>query len=425
MQKLLIIADDLTGANDTGVQLAKKGIPVFVSISEAGDLWHHANKFQVLVVNTESRHLSMGEAAERVRAVTQAALAEGMTRFYKKIDSSLRGNIGGELEALMSAARCSILPFIPAFPKLQRTTLGGYHYVDGKLLHQTMFASDPLEPIAESFIPSLLKRQTSVPTKLIPRVAAQHSYAPLNAADHGIYVFDACSDEDLRCIGEHLKNAGLLGAVAGSAGFAEQLPDLMELEKHPAKWKPCGGNMLVISGSVNEISLRQLAHAEARGFAVVTVPPEVLVSETGSQSARALSAINELTAHAARRNDVILRSVEKAEDVAECLRLGQKLGLEAKQLHLRIAKNLGQIGAQILKKTNFKLISVFGGDTLMALARALVWTGLLPRAEIMPGIIVAEVAEREGELLLMTKAGGFGQENVLVQMKHALGSIKQ
>ncbi|MBA3439624.1 MAG: four-carbon acid sugar kinase family protein, partial [Pyrinomonadaceae bacterium] len=106
MLKLLIIADDLTGANDTGVQFAKKGIPVFVMTGETNDLQRRASDFQVLVVNTESRHLSMHEAAERVRGVVESARAAGITYFYKKTDSSLRGNNGSELQALMNAAGC-------------------------------------------------------------------------------------------------------------------------------------------------------------------------------------------------------------------------------------------------------------------------------------------------------------------------------
>lgn len=423
MLKLLIIADDLTGANDTGVQFAKKGIPVFV-ITGAADLRSLADEFQVVAVNTESRHLPGREAAERVRTVVEQAMEAGVTHFYKKTDSSLRGNIGSELEALMKASGYHVLPFVPAFPKLNRTTRGGHHYVGDELLHQTAFGRDPLEPVEESYIPAILKRQTSVQTQVLSGASEQTQSDSIFYKEEGIYVLDATTDDDLRRAGEFLKKRGLLNAVAGSAGFAEWLPDLLEFERRPANLKCPGGNMLVISGSVNEISLKQLSHAQSHGFAAVTLPPEVLISENGPQSTLALSAIARITELGDQRRDVILRSIEKFEDVEKCRQFGRRLDIDVKHLHLRIAENLGQIAGQVLKKSVFRLVSVFGGDTLVAMVRALGWSGLLPRNEILPGITVSEVAGKEEELLLITKAGGFGQEDALTRIKDLLRSMK-
>lgn len=423
MPKLLIIADDLTGANDTGVQFAKKGIPVFVHTGTPGDLQGLADGFQVLVVNTESRHLAKHEAAERVKRVVELGIEAGITHFYKKTDSSLRGNIGSELEALMVTSGSRVLPFVPAYPKLQRTTRGGYQYVGDKPLHQTAFGRDPLEPAAESYIPSILKQQTRIRAK--PFFSGPEPARPDAASfdEEGIYVLDATTDDDLRRVGELLKREGLLEAVAGSAGFAEHLADLLEFERRQDKQRCYGGRMLVVSGSVNEVSLKQLSHGEENGFAAVTLPPEVLVSEGGAYSAPARATIAEIVELEAQGRDVILRSIEKFEDMGNCLQLGEKLNLDLKQIHLRVAENLGEITGQIIKRTDFGLLTVFGGDTLAAMIRALGWSGLLPRDEILPGVTTSEVAGREGEFLLITKAGGFGQENVLPQIRDALRSI--
>ena len=61
MLRLLMIADDFTGALDTGVQLAAHGIPTQVVVGQA-DL--SACSSTVLVVDTETRHLSAAKAAE-------------------------------------------------------------------------------------------------------------------------------------------------------------------------------------------------------------------------------------------------------------------------------------------------------------------------------------------------------------------------
>ena len=97
---LLIIADDLTGANDTGVQFAKQGIRVIVSIHHEQPLEGLANDCQVLVVNTESRHLSLVDAYRRVVAVVRAGVALGIRGYVVKANESLQG-ICNSIEALL------------------------------------------------------------------------------------------------------------------------------------------------------------------------------------------------------------------------------------------------------------------------------------------------------------------------------------
>ena len=100
MLRLLMIADDFTGALDTGVQLAAHGIPTQVVVGQA-DL--SACSSTVLVVDTETRHLPAAKAAKAVEELTRSAVENGVGCIYKKTDSALRGNIGAELAALLSA----------------------------------------------------------------------------------------------------------------------------------------------------------------------------------------------------------------------------------------------------------------------------------------------------------------------------------
>ena len=113
MLRLLMIADDFTGALDTGVQLAAHGIPTQVVVGQA-DL--SACSSTVLVVDTETRHLPAAKAAKAVEELTRSAVENGVGCIYKKTDSALRGNIGAELAALLKASGARNLPFLPAFP---------------------------------------------------------------------------------------------------------------------------------------------------------------------------------------------------------------------------------------------------------------------------------------------------------------------
>jgi uncharacterized protein YgbK (DUF1537 family) len=419
--ELLVIADDLTGAIDTGVQFAQQGVPTLVTIDVDCAFDHRDGEYQVIVASTESRHLSAADASTRVERVVRRARAAGIERFYKKTDSTLRGNIGAELQALLRASGHRVLAFAPALLQLGRFTRGGYQYVGDRLLHETAFAGDPLNPIIDSHIPAIIRRQSDIPTVIIGR---NQDEAWLDGRpQEWIAVFDAESDDDLLRVGEWLKHEHLLGALAGSAGFAAWLPQLLELQTTVPPRLNCpaqSAQMLAVNGSLNEVSLRQIAQAEACGFAVVRLSPETLITEDCALSEAALQLIDTVTVYHKQGRDVLLCTVTSREDAGAYERRGERLGLDHCQLHLRIAENTATFLSGVLAQTRFELLMVFGGDTLAAIARAMGWRGLLPRRELLPGVILSEAADGEKKMWLITKAGGFGPEDVLQQIKDQL-----
>ncbi|MGE5855892.1 MAG: four-carbon acid sugar kinase family protein, partial [Syntrophaceae bacterium] len=155
----MVIADDLTGANDTGVQFAKQGLKTIVLMyvpaapSELDE--------DVLVVDTQSRALSPTEA---YRKVTETALLfknrDQFQTLYKKIDSTLRGNLGTEIDAIMDACGLELAIVAPAFPANGRMTVGGCHFLGNAPLEATEISRDPLCPVTESHIPTLMAKQT-------------------------------------------------------------------------------------------------------------------------------------------------------------------------------------------------------------------------------------------------------------------------
>lgn len=58
----------------------------------------------VLVVDTETRHLPAAQAYAAVEGLVQRAKRAGFAYLYKKTDSALRGNVGAELAALLNAS---------------------------------------------------------------------------------------------------------------------------------------------------------------------------------------------------------------------------------------------------------------------------------------------------------------------------------
>ena len=99
MVKLLIIADDFTGALDTGIQFVNKGIAtqVFTKKPEAiGDI---DETTEVLVIDSETRPMPAAKAYDAVKNITGWAKEIKIPVIFKKTDSALRGNIGSELQA--------------------------------------------------------------------------------------------------------------------------------------------------------------------------------------------------------------------------------------------------------------------------------------------------------------------------------------
>ena len=163
----LIIADDFTGSNDAGVQLVNKGFTVDVVFDWKSNQLLNTNDGddKVVVINTESRAISRHEAQERIKQIILNNVH--LSPIYKKIDSTMRGNIGCEIETLLATTQVKFALVIPAFPNMNRITKHGKCYVDGKELIHTEFATDPKTPICSSNIKTIIEQQTDYPCEEI------------------------------------------------------------------------------------------------------------------------------------------------------------------------------------------------------------------------------------------------------------------
>lgn len=419
MIKLLVIADDFTGALDTGVQFSKKGIPVLVSTKADFNLELIDSDIQVLVVDAGSRHIRPAEAAERVRGIAARAKNHGVEYVYKKTDSTLRGNIGSELTALMNVYDCSELMFVPAFPKTGRTTINGFQYVNGLPVHETAFAKDPMEPIKNSFIPDIIKRQSDVDVCVVNRDSIE-KFRVFEHDNKIIFVFDAENDEDLARIGSALKKANKLAVTAGCAGFAEFLPELLKLESKAVEETDYNSNMLVVCGSINESSLKQIRFAERHGFGSITLKCEEKLQKGYADTADGQKLIEEIVLRSGGGAGFIIKTVNDRQEADNCDDFARKLNIDTSKVPLVIARNLGRIVKQVLNQKDVGTIVVFGGDTAMEIMNALGCRGIRPRKEIVPGVAISEVMSDKYKVNLVSKAGGFGNENVLLEIKKFL-----
>jgi uncharacterized protein YgbK (DUF1537 family) len=121
----LLIADDLTGACDAAVHFARRGYRTHVRLDS------HGEEVSVLAISAESRHLSAAQLRQVMEELAQRLPVAQARILFKKIDSTLRGNVGAEIAAARTAFGCEAAVITPAFPAMGRTVEEGYLRVAG------------------------------------------------------------------------------------------------------------------------------------------------------------------------------------------------------------------------------------------------------------------------------------------------------
>src|SRR5918993_5117920 len=192
---IAIVADDLTGAADTGVQFVHAGYRTAVLFRATEVI---EDNLDAVVFDTDSRAMPAGFAAKRV--VDAAHAAREARTVYKKLDSTLRGNIAAELAAALGGARRKRIVVAPAFPAAGRTTVGGIQRVHGVPVDETEMANDPNTPVREAHVPSLLADAFSSVGPLSVEDLADTELVRRALEDYECVVADAERDGDLESI---------------------------------------------------------------------------------------------------------------------------------------------------------------------------------------------------------------------------------
>lgn len=268
-ERWAVIADDLTGALDTALQFRKAGKQTIVSTRPG--VW--PSRGSVVALSTETRHVSAANAAASVTAAFRTLPCGASARIYKKTDSLLRGNIGAELRALCNAASSGPLVFAPAYPTGGRTTIDGIHRLTGVSVADAAPGRDPVTPVRESHIPSLLRDSAGLTTEWVPlhvfREDQNGFVDALTRADGSgvdVVVPDVETDGDLRAIASALRESGLGRISAGSAGLAEYLA---QTAQDSAQSADLGRSVFVaaVVGTPSAHTKVQIERALATGFA--------------------------------------------------------------------------------------------------------------------------------------------------------------
>ncbi len=273
-----IIADDLTGAGDAGLQFFRKGLVTWVKASlpdearpdprddiipgsapfegampvpralrDGGNILSGispelgssaygeglvGSRFEAVAINAGGRSVDPARAVEGVARAVAWLKALGCTAFFHKVDSTLRGNPGPELWRLLHELECDLAIVAPAFPEAGRATIGGFQLVQGVPVALSEYGRDPDSPVRESHVPTLLQsdgqRADLVDLRTVLEGWERIVAAVAEAVARGTraLVVDAARPADLFAIGRAIAQLGPKVLPVGSAGLAQALgPD--------------------------------------------------------------------------------------------------------------------------------------------------------------------------------------------------------
>lgn len=430
MVKLLILADDFTGALDTGVQFSGKGIRTQVVVS--GHWVEPDSDCDVIVIDVETRHVPKEKAYEIVNDVCQRAVKYGIRCFYKKTDSALRGNVGSELQAAADAVFGKNIVFVPAFPAMRRITVDGVHYIDGIPVKESVFGQDPFEPVMYDRVDELLratgyrggvigvskaerKLQTAEDWKT--QASEERRQKAAEAAKQQLFLYDAETDADLDEIAEAVSKKSDIPILAGCAGFAAKLPELLKLPVKESGDVKLKENLVFLCGSVNPITKSQIVYGEKMGIPRIHLKPEEKLEISYWDQPEGLGKIRQLAKDGMQHIIIDSNDEEGHNDTME---YAAKKGYSIEDVRVRISETLGYLLKKLIDAGMEATYLITGGDTLIGFMKAIGVSELEPVNEIRPGCVLTSLNYQDKKHYVITKSGGFGQERLIEQLTRIL-----
>jgi len=420
--KLAIIADDLTGANDAGVKLAENGLRTSVMLGM--DL-PSSSESDVCVFDTDSRSLDREQAYERVKKAAEWIKERGFEAVYKKIDSTMRGNVGAEIDAVYDVFRPDFVIIAPAFPMNGRKVVGGYLYVNGQLLHESEMADDPKTPITDSYVPSLLARQTQRPVALLESAILKADPASLTdrleeLASQGIsyIVFDSTSEAQLAWIADAVRNSRFNVLWVGSAGLAHYLsgPESEARREPPPALTPSGLPVMLVVGSVNPNTRAQLARAlKSPDVCGIELQSDQVSGSEEDRRAEIDRVCQEAFKAFGQGKQLALYSSFPSRAASADLTGGTGVRPDSDA----VASAIGRAAALILDRTGIDSLVLTGGDTAKQVCSHLKIVELELLREVETGIPVGRLKGSK-PYWAITKAGSFGAPETLLRLMNVL-----
>jgi uncharacterized protein YgbK (DUF1537 family) len=418
IQRCLIIADDLTGGADAGVQFAKRGLKtLLVSFRGEGDPLATRRAQDILVINTITRGLPPAEAFDILSGLLKNFDPQRFQILYKKIDSTLRGNIGSEIDAILQKTNLPLCFLAPSYPEQGRVLVGGIMMVGEKPLAFTEASRDAASPVQESHVCKLLASQTSLPIGTIDlthvasgKDALRRLVAREQRAGRKIIIFDAVSRQDLATIAEVALSMERVPLLAGSAGLAGEVAKILVPGQVPIgrERQRTFQHILIIGGSASAVTHAQLQRLQERGLPTFELTRD-LVSGNGKAGSEDRRNLARLLGSALAGGNAIFRTFTER---------WTGNGDGGTPIPQRITGVMAGVTLEALQEARINAgdlaLILTGGDTALGVLNFLQADRMEIRGEISEGIVEAQlVGGHWNSLTIVTKAGAFGKKDAL------------
>ncbi|MCD8025295.1 MAG: hypothetical protein LUE64_07155 [Candidatus Gastranaerophilales bacterium] len=420
-----IVADDLTGANDTALQFFMKGSNAEI-IFEADICQKIHQNIETWALTTETRNLDAKTAAKTVWENTvKIKEVLSVERFYKKIDSTLRGNVAVEILSMLDALEYDAAVIAPAFIQEGRITIGGYQLLKGVPIERTDAARDSYAPIFDSYIPDILRKQVNenlyetvdtIELKVVAKgaLAITNKLNELISKGKKLIVVDAVCAVDLEQIVLALEKSKYKILPAGSAGLANALSNiwLHEIERESVLKQIPALPKLILSGSKTSITMAQIKKLSLEddinnSYFIELCVDDILHQDIDSVSKRIVQNLG--------KNNIVVVHASKLDDEIENNGGSEKLideGMTREMLSCAITDYLARIAAKTNEMAEYILITI-GGETSYKCTKA-VNCGYL---QVVDGVLPAiPLCMDSNAKFVLTKSGNMGSSTALIDI---------
>lgn len=421
-----IIADDLTGANDTALQFKLNNADTNILLNTDIEPKSSDSK-QAWAISTESRNISPQEAFEKVKKATEFFVNKiNPDFFYKKIDSTVRGNIAVEVMSILEVLQWDAAVIIPAFPQEGRITVGGYHLLKGVPIERTEMARDPHSPICESHLPTLLKQQLgenleelvdSIKLKTVMNGAGPILKKINKIIEKGakIIVADAVSTTDIEQIvlaiqKSNYKILPVGTAAAGKVLSNEWFPKEEDREILPVKLPKLP--KFIISGSATQITANQidkLEQSEEYEENSLSIELDINTVLSGVQE----SLVDRIVSNLGNDNIVLIHTSKLLIDFNGFSQNSANADLTKAGLSNAVTDFLAELAKRVLEKKKAILITL-GGETSYKCCNSLNANQLQLIDEVLPAIALSKSVN--ADQWIVTKSGNLGGVNTLIEI---------
>ena len=418
-----IIADDLTGADDTALQFHLRGANTQILL-DYSVLPENRSNTQVCAIPTETRNTDAPTAYEKVKQAAKVLLENlNVEYFYKKMDSTLRGHVAVEALAMLDVLDWDAAVIIPAFPQEGRTTVGGYHLLKGIPIERTEMARDPRFPIYESHIPTILKNELNneqddlvglIELRTVIKGAGPILKRMNEMIEQGVklIVVDAMSVTDIEQVVLAMEKSAHKILPCGSAGCAQVLGNiwLPESENHTIEKTIPEMPKLIVSGSATQITASQIQKLDddddiENTYFIALKMEDILEGVTDE-------IVTRVSENLVKDNVVVVHTSDLMVDSKIISQILFDNEISKNQFISKIGDYLATLTKRVLFNRDAILIAV-GGETSFKCCKAINSNSLQIIDAICPAIPLCLDMKAQW---IVTKSGNLGNSNTLIDI---------